>query len=604
MGDSSAGHLSREPRQAIEAAPRLMQRSTLGPARDGLLNRQHSADNRAGPGLLRPSQVPLVPASDPPPGSSLDSATRSRMESLLGADFSQVRVHADAERPRGLTPSRGPAYTIGHDVHLVGGQYAPHRPDGTWILAHELAHVAQQTRRGNGSQAAPAHVAEQEARAAADAVSDNKPFPVRSWTGVCLACAPPAPTGPQPVPAQAESAGSLELHFFGEPGESGVGVLYIRGWGTLSPQEQLAVRTWLRDADTQYGMGAAGPRQPVSPSDRATGNKVAALGRQSLGLDRTSASGHVPDIAGGGDPIDVQIGLPSRVNQSIGGQWRRYKHGFRFTGLAAYDESTGQWIYLSDALEHEPPPAAPGPPVRTAPATPRATAPAQVPHPGGSQTTAATPASDVETIAPTESAAAAPGVVSPGGSQTTAATAGATPTAPVEEPVNPEPAVSGTGMIVTTGVILAMDLVLHHLSGKLAESERENIRRGWRVAVAPEVEQTIESLHRGWRENPKTRPTEQTYLVVVYGISFEEQPHSRFIPGGPVYLYQKTDYLRSHISTTPLNERLDPPPDRFKDQLDFPIRQVFAVSIPVSPERPVAAGGSGQRIPIAAGGSG
>jgi len=145
-------------------------------------------------------------------------------------------------------------------------------------------------------------------------------------------------------------------------------------------------------------------------------------------------------------------------------------------------------------------------------------------------------------------------------------------------------------MIVTTGVTLAMGLVLHYLSSKLAESERENIRRGWRVAVAPEVEGTIESLHRGWRAHPKTRPTEQTYLVVVYGISFEEQPHSKWIPGGPVYLYQKTDYLRSHISTTLLNERLDPPPDIFglKDQLDFPTRQVFAVSIPVWPERPGA----------------
>lgn len=109
MGDSSAGHLSREPRQAIEGAPRPIQRSIFGPASDGLLNRQHSADDRAVTGLLRPSQVPLVSASDPPTGSSLDSATRSRMESLLGADFSRVRVHADAESPPGLTPSRVPA---------------------------------------------------------------------------------------------------------------------------------------------------------------------------------------------------------------------------------------------------------------------------------------------------------------------------------------------------------------------------------------------------------------------------------------------------------------------------------------------------------------
>ena len=172
---------------------------------------------------------------------------------------------------------------------------------------------------------------------------------------------------------------------------------------------------------------------------------------------------------------------------------------------------------------------------------------------------------------------------------------------PVEEPA----AASGTGMIVTTVAVVGAELVIHHLAGKLRGIERENIRRGWRAAVVPKFAGTIESLHRGWRYNPQTRPTEQTYLVVVYGISFEEQPYSRFIWGGPVYLYQQMDYLRSHISTTPLNERLDPPYDPSNDQsYNFPTRQVFAVSIPVWPERPIATGGSGQRIPIATGGSG
>ena len=136
-------------------------------------------------------------------------------------------------------------------------------------------------------------------------------------------------------------------------------------------------------------------------------------------------------------------------------------------------------------------------------------------------------------------------------------------------------------MIVTTVAVVGAELVIHHLTGKLGGIERENIRRGWRAAVVPKFAGTIESLHRGWRYNPKTRPTEQTYLVVEYGISFEEQPYSRFIWGGPVYLYKQMDYLRSHISTTLLNERLDPPYDPSNDQsYNFPTRQVFAVSIP------------------------
>ena len=89
-------------------------------------------------------------------------------------------------------------------------------------------------------------------------------------------------------------------------------------------------------------------------------------------------------------------------------------------------------------------------------------------------------------------------------------------------------------MILTTLVAVGAELVIRHLSSKLAESERENMRLGWRLAVVPEIEDRIESLHRGWRRNPETRPTEQTYLVVVYGVSFEFQRYSelRALPSG------------------------------------------------------------------------
>jgi hypothetical protein len=85
------------------------------------------------------------------------------------------------------------------------------------------------------------------------------------------------------------------------------------------------------------------------------------------------------------------------------------------------------------------------------------------------------------------------------------------------------------------------------------------------------------------------RPTENTYLVVVYGITFEYQSHSDWIPGGPVYLYKESTYLRSHTSTTPLNVRLYPPEESASEASgEVPERQVFAVSIPVWPEPPSA----------------
>ena len=77
-------------------------------------------------------------------GASLDQATRTRMETALGHDFGQVRVHADPAAgavARGLSAR---AFTVGHDVAFAPGEYRPGTLVGDAILAHELAHVVQQ----------------------------------------------------------------------------------------------------------------------------------------------------------------------------------------------------------------------------------------------------------------------------------------------------------------------------------------------------------------------------------------------------------------------------------------------------------------------------
>ncbi|HSQ23355.1 MAG TPA: DUF4157 domain-containing protein, partial [Pyrinomonadaceae bacterium] len=78
------------------------------------------------------------------PGKSLDTETRAVMESRFGHNFTNVRVHADecaAESARALNAS---AYTVGNDVVFGAGQYEPKKPRGQFLIAHELAHVAQQ----------------------------------------------------------------------------------------------------------------------------------------------------------------------------------------------------------------------------------------------------------------------------------------------------------------------------------------------------------------------------------------------------------------------------------------------------------------------------
>jgi Domain of unknown function (DUF4157) len=59
-----------------------------------------------------------------------------------------VRVHADSQAAEMAAGQEALAYTAGSHVVFGAGQYAPGTTAGNRLLAHELAHVAQQSRRG------------------------------------------------------------------------------------------------------------------------------------------------------------------------------------------------------------------------------------------------------------------------------------------------------------------------------------------------------------------------------------------------------------------------------------------------------------------------
>jgi hypothetical protein len=82
------------------------------------------------------------------PGRALDSATRSGVESALGQDFSQVEVHTDAQAAELSGQLDAEALTVGDHIAFGAGAYRPGTPVGDALIAHELAHVAQQ--RGGG----------------------------------------------------------------------------------------------------------------------------------------------------------------------------------------------------------------------------------------------------------------------------------------------------------------------------------------------------------------------------------------------------------------------------------------------------------------------
>lgn len=79
-------------------------------------------------------------------GEPLDSATQQLMEFRFNHDFSQVRVHADAQAAESARAINARAYVVGQDVVFGQGEYAPASNRGQRLLAHELVHVVQQCR--------------------------------------------------------------------------------------------------------------------------------------------------------------------------------------------------------------------------------------------------------------------------------------------------------------------------------------------------------------------------------------------------------------------------------------------------------------------------
>jgi hypothetical protein len=82
------------------------------------------------------------------PGRELEDGTRAAFESALGRDFSQVRVHTDTTASETALNMRAAAYTVGSHVYFAAGHFAPHTAAGSHLLAHELAHVLQNSDRG------------------------------------------------------------------------------------------------------------------------------------------------------------------------------------------------------------------------------------------------------------------------------------------------------------------------------------------------------------------------------------------------------------------------------------------------------------------------
>ncbi|HEU4456313.1 MAG TPA: DUF4157 domain-containing protein [Longimicrobium sp.] len=102
---------------------------------------RRSATSAAAPGFA----PPLVHEVLRSPGRPLDAGTRAWMEPRFGHSFADVRVHADGRAARSADAVSARAYAVGRDIVFGAGAYAPGSTDGRRLVAHELAHVVQQS---------------------------------------------------------------------------------------------------------------------------------------------------------------------------------------------------------------------------------------------------------------------------------------------------------------------------------------------------------------------------------------------------------------------------------------------------------------------------
>ena len=79
-------------------------------------------------------------------GQALDLSTRAFFEARFKQDFGHVRVHTDKQAATSAEQISARAYTVGRDIVFGSGEYSPRTMMGQQLLAHELAHVVQQSK--------------------------------------------------------------------------------------------------------------------------------------------------------------------------------------------------------------------------------------------------------------------------------------------------------------------------------------------------------------------------------------------------------------------------------------------------------------------------
>lgn len=121
-------------RGEAEPEPRLESVERPSP-QEAVLDVQRRAGNRAAQPMVARYRA----------GRPLEPGVEAKMAQAFGADLGDVRVHTDAAAQKRAREAGAFAVAEGADISFAKGAYAPDTSAGEALLAHELAHVVQQT---------------------------------------------------------------------------------------------------------------------------------------------------------------------------------------------------------------------------------------------------------------------------------------------------------------------------------------------------------------------------------------------------------------------------------------------------------------------------
>ena len=194
------------------------------------------------------------------PAFPLDDAVRSELEPRFGHDLGAVRLHSGAQAAASARAVGALAYTVGRDIVFAPGRHAPHTAAGRRLLAHELAHVVQQSAsagsiaRSSTAIAPASGLHERQADAAADAAVAGGRVPALAplRSGVQRRAAPYI----KRVRVNLAPPQSAELEWEGEPPAEATGwdqFTVSTGKGYSNPEDSLGTcaRDCCTDANTQ-----------------------------------------------------------------------------------------------------------------------------------------------------------------------------------------------------------------------------------------------------------------------------------------------------------------------------------------------------------------